>query len=136
MANQAWQIASPGKLILNDLGPLPIPKPDEVLIRIHAFSLNYRNTLIVDHNQAYPLVAKLNLISGNDAAGMLEIAGNSSSWKKGDRVIVMPSPWLFGNDVRDSKVEESLGGGENDGLYRRFFLCDGECLFKAPESMN
>ena len=72
MANQAWQIASAGKLVLNDLGPLPTPGPKEILVRVHAISLNYRDILVADHDPAYPLKAKENLIPGSDAAGIVE----------------------------------------------------------------
>jgi NADPH:quinone reductase-like Zn-dependent oxidoreductase len=93
MANQAWQITSPGNLVLKDLGPPPSPGPKEILVRIHAFALNYRDILNVDHDSDYPLTPKENLIPGSDAAGIIEAAGPDSRWKQGDRVVVHPNTW-------------------------------------------
>jgi NADPH:quinone reductase-like Zn-dependent oxidoreductase len=75
MANQAWQIPSPGKLAIGDLGPIPKPQANQVLVRVHAASLNYRDRLVVDHNPSYPTKAKKNLIPGSDGAGIVEAVG-------------------------------------------------------------
>lgn len=135
MSNQAWQIASPGKLVLNDLGPLPTPGPKEILVRIHAISLNYRDILVADHDPAYPLKAKENLIPGSDAAGIVEVAGPESNWAKGDRVVLHPNDWQSG-DPRNYIFHQTLGGASQDGTFRRYILVSGERVFKAPDSMT
>ena len=82
MANQAWKITSPGTLTLKDLGPLPKPGQQEVVVRIHSFALNYRDKLITDQDPTYPLIAKQGLIPGSDRAGVVEEAGYGSKWNK------------------------------------------------------
>lgn len=116
MANQAWQIASAGKLVLNDLGPLLTPGPKEILVRIHAISLNYRDILVSDHDPAYPLKAKGNLIPGSDAAGIVEAHGSESRWKEDDRVVLHPNDWMSG-DPRNYIFHQTLGGASQDGTF-------------------
>lgn len=66
---------------------LPIPKPQlrEVLVRIHAVSLNYRDFAITAGY--YPLKLKENLVLGSDMAGeVIEIGEGVEDWQVGDRV--------------------------------------------------
>jgi NADPH:quinone reductase-like Zn-dependent oxidoreductase len=135
MANQAWQIAAPGKLVLNDLGPPPSPGPKEILVRIHATALNYRDILNVDHDSDYPLTPKENLIPGSDGAGIVEAAGSDSRWKKGDRVVIHPNDWMLG-DPRNYIFHQTRGGASLDGTFQRYLLVNEEYAFKAPDSMT
>ena len=135
MTNQAWQIASPGKLVLKDLGPPPAPGPKEILVRIHAFALNYRDILNVDHDPDYPLTPKENLIPGSDGAGVVETAGSASHWKKGDRVVIHPNTWLSG-DPRNYIFDQTRGGASLDGTFQRYMVVNEEYAFKAPDSMT
>ena len=136
MANQAWQIASPGILSLNDLETHPKPGPKETLVRIHAVAFNYRDVLVVDHNPAYPLQSAPNLIPGSDGAGVIEKTGAESKWKKGDKVIIHPNTWTTGTDNRDYKFDATLGGGNVDGTLRRWMLVSDEALIRAPNGLS
>lgn len=135
-ANEAYQITSAGTLTLNHLGDLPIPGPKEVLVRLAAFSLNYRDKLVIDHSPDYPLRTSPNLIPGSDGAGTIESAGSSSRWKKGDRVVIHPSTWLHGVDGADWKFEETMGGGTFDGTFRRWMVVSDEHLIHAPAGLS
>jgi NADPH:quinone reductase-like Zn-dependent oxidoreductase len=135
MSNQAWQIASPGHLVLATTGPPPTPGPNEILVRIHAMSLNYRDILVADHSPDYPLLAKPNLIPGSDGAGIVESAGSASHWKSGDRVVLFPHTWLSGSP-RNYVFDQTLGGAERDGTFQKFMLIDEKLVVKAPESMS
>ncbi|KAK3072659.1 hypothetical protein LTR53_006398 [Teratosphaeriaceae sp. CCFEE 6253] len=137
MANQAWQISAPGQLSLVDLATaIPKPGPKQVLVRIHAVALNYRDVLIVDHDLNYPLIAKPDLIPGSDGAGIIEQLGPDSRWVKGDAVIWHPNTWLSGTDVRDLEMAAVLGGGECDGTLQRWAVIDDERLIKAPQGLS
>lgn len=133
--NQAYQITGRSTLTLTDLGPLPTPKAHQVLIRLAAFALNYRDKLVISHSPDYPIRAGPNLIPGCDAAGTVETAGSDSRWQKGDRVVVHPNTWLHGTDGRDWKFEETMGGGSVDGTFRRWMVVGDEYLIRAPESL-
>lgn len=136
MANHAWQITSPGTLTLNDLGDIPKPGKNEVLLRIHAAALNYRDKLVTDHSPHYPLKTKPKLILGSDGAGIIEAVGAGSSWQKGDRVVVHANTWLTGHNPRDYVFEKTLGGGDVDGTLRRWMVVNDEQLFKAPANLS
>ncbi|KAM0714317.1 hypothetical protein Q7P37_010104 [Cladosporium fusiforme] len=136
MANQAWQIPSAGKLVLNDTGSIPTPGSSEVVVQIAAVSLNYRDVLVMDHNPDYPLDHKENLIPGSDGAGIISAAGSATHWKKGDRVVILPSFWTTGNDSRDWPMHETRGAGTTDGTFQRYVVCDERCIFKAPANMT
>lgn len=137
MSNQAWQIASPGKLVLNDLSPIPSPGPKEVLVRVQAVSLNYRDIVIIDHSPDYPVRAKDHLVPASDAAGTIEAIGSSSTkWKKGDQVIVAPNKWLEGNDPRDFDMQGVLGSGEHDGALQKYLVVDERYLIPAPKNWS
>lgn len=136
MANEAWQIESPGKLVLGDLGSIPKPQANQVLVRIHAASLNYRDKLVVDHNPSYPTKAKKNLVPGSDGAGVVEAVGPGSVWKKGDRVVIQPNEWTYGYDQRHFDVNLVFGGGEVDGTFRRWAVLNDNNIFKAPDVLS
>lgn len=132
MSNQAWQIATPGTITLHDLGPIPSPSATEVLVKIEAISLNYRDIVVIDHSPDYPVLAKDHLIPASDAAGTIEKAGSASQWKKGDKVIIAPNKWLEGINPRDFDMLGVLGGGECDGALQRYVVVDERLLLKAP----
>lgn len=132
MANQEWQITSPGTITLKDVGSVPQPGPGEVLVRIHAVSLNYRDVLVADHNPAYGLIAKPNLVPCSDGAGIVEASGPGCKWKKGDRVVVQPNTWDDGVDQRDYVFAKTLGGGDIDGALRRWMVVKDHRLVQAP----
>ena len=136
MTNQAWQITSPGVLALKDAGPIPKPGPKEALVRIQAASFNYRDKLIVEHDPNYPVKHKANLVPCSDGAGIVEVSGPDSVWKKGDRVVVQPNQWSFGNDDRDYELDKTLGGGDLDGTLQRWMVVSDERILRAPEAMS
>lgn len=131
MANQAWQITAPGQLSLVDL-PMPSPGTQEVLVRMKAVALNYRDVLVVNHNPKYPATTVPNLIPCCDGAGVVEKAGPGSAWKKGDKVFIHPNSWLDGPDVRSFDASKTLGSGNVDGTLRRHAVWRENQLIAAP----
>ncbi len=66
--------------------PDPEPGPDEVLIKIHAASLNYRDYLVVTNNYATAAMDE-DIILLSDAAGEVVATGDKvTRFKNGDRV--------------------------------------------------
>lgn len=65
--------------------PIPTPRAHEVLVRVHAVSLNYR-----DYGTAsgvYPMDLKPNLVLGSDMAGeIVQVGEGVQGWKLGERV--------------------------------------------------
>ena len=91
MKNKVWEIQ--GNFGIQNLKQterdLPTTlKPKEVLVRLTATSLNYRDYLMVIGT--YNPRQKLPLIPCSDGAGVVEAVGSEVSlWKKGDRVCAL-----------------------------------------------
>lgn len=71
--------------ITKHTAPIPSPKTHEVLVRIHAASLNFRDFAVA--HGLYPLPTKKEPIMGSDMAGeVIEVGEGVTQWKVGDRV--------------------------------------------------
>lgn len=85
---KAYRLEKPGGIDCLDLVDIPIPSPTtgEVLVRINAVSLNYRDLITV--NGGYGSWQKRPLIPTSDSAGVVEAIGPGvKRFKIGDRVI-------------------------------------------------
>jgi NADPH:quinone reductase-like Zn-dependent oxidoreductase len=114
--------------------PQPEPGPGEVLVRMAAASLNYRDLLMV--RGLYNPKQVLPLIPCSDGAGEVVAVGEGVSRVEiGDRVITLFSQtWLSGDPARDS-LRSTLGGPLDGTLAEyRVFCEDG--VVRAPEYLS
>jgi NADPH:quinone reductase-like Zn-dependent oxidoreductase len=111
--------------------PEPKPGPGEVLIRVRAVSLNYRDLLIV-HGR-YGRGMNLPLIPASDGAGeVVEIGPGVTRVKRGDRVAgIFMQGWL-GGEVSPYVARTALGGSV-DGMLAEYVVLhqDGVVLLPA-----
>ncbi|GAB7353670.1 hypothetical protein MBLNU459_g4076t1 [Dothideomycetes sp. NU459] len=136
MANKVWHVSDKHVIELADPSvPIPQPAQHQALVRIHAVALNFRDLLVSERSPAYPVVAKPDLIPCSDGAGVVEVAGSSSKWKKGDRVVLCANTWENG-DQRNFNLTEVLGGGDVDGTLRRWAVLDDNHLVRAPKNLS
>jgi NADPH:quinone reductase-like Zn-dependent oxidoreductase len=71
-----------------DQVPVPQPGPGEVLIRIHASSINHFDLMLRDGRAAQFVPLEMPAILGGDAAGVVEAVGAGvTDYRPGDRVI-------------------------------------------------
>ena len=69
-------------------GPLPSPRPDEVLIRVEAVGVNRPDVL--QREGKYPNPPGANPVLGLECAGVVvEVGPNAGGWKPGDRVCAL-----------------------------------------------
>jgi NADPH:quinone reductase-like Zn-dependent oxidoreductase len=116
---------------------LPMPKPavGEVLIRLQAWSLNYRDLLIV--NGMYPVATGAkNLIPVCDGAGeVVEVADGVTRFKKGDRVVTTFFQGWIDGPLTYPAMGTALGGAI-DGVLAEYRALSQHGLVKIPDNMT
>jgi NADPH:quinone reductase-like Zn-dependent oxidoreductase len=114
--------------------PAPRPKPNEVLVRMEAASLNYRDYLLISGN-LYRGV-NLPIVPVSDGAGTVVDVGEAvTRFKPGDRVTTFyKSRWLAG--AMRPEWEGADIGGPAEGVMREFANFDAYSLARAPAHMN
>jgi NADPH:quinone reductase-like Zn-dependent oxidoreductase len=114
--------------------PQPQPGPHEVLVRIRAASLNYRDLLVVK-GQYNPKMT-LPRIPLSDAAGEVVAVGPGvSRVQVGHRVAaIFMQRWISG-EIDDSKAKSALGGAI-DGLLAEYALLHEDGLVQVPEHLS
>jgi NADPH:quinone reductase-like Zn-dependent oxidoreductase len=112
----------------------PEPRPGEVVIRLRAVSLNYRDLLVVQGK--YNPRMKLPRVPLSDGAGeVVSVGSEVVNWKPGDRVVVPFFPaWLDG-ELSPAKAASALGG-DVDGLLREFAAISAEALLPIPAHLS
>src|SRR3954451_6278046 len=89
--------------------PRPQPGPHEVLLRVRAVSLNYRDLLVTKglYNPKMPLPR----VPCSDAAGVVEAVGDGvTRVKAGDRVAGLFMPGWVAGEPTEAKGKTALGG--------------------------
>ena len=113
---------------------IPTPKRSEVLVKIHAISLNYRDYLTIEgkYNPNY----KLPLVPCSDSAGEIVAIGEDvSKWKIGDRVMGVFAPdWISGT-TNIQAIRNTLGG-PNHGTLQEYRVFSENGIVRLPSNLN
>ena len=114
--------------------PTPQAGAGEVLIKIHAVSLNYRDLMMV--TGSYNPKLKLPRIPCSDGAGEVAAVGEGvTMWKPGDRVCgIFMQNWLDGPPT-PAKLKGALGG-DIDGMLAEYVLLKETGLVRIPEHLS
>lgn len=112
----------------------PAPGAREVLVRLEAASLNYRDLLMV--RGTYNPKQKLPLIPCSDGAGVVTQVGAAvTRFAPGDRVAgAFAQGWLAGEPTRE-KSQTTLGG-PLDGTLTEYRVFDEQGLVRVPEHLT
>lgn len=110
------------------------PGPGQVVIRLRAASLNFRDLLVIQGK--YNPRMKLPRVPLSDGAGeILTVGAGVTGWKTGDRVVVPFMPgWLSGNLTAAGAA--SALGGDADGMFADQALVSAEALLPIPEHLS
>ena len=108
--------------------------PEDVLVRIEAASLNYRDLMIL--RGQYGNVRE-GLVPLSDGAGIVaEVGKEVTRWREGDRVA--PNffrDWIDG-PFRESYRSTALGGGACDGVLSELVVAPEDSLVRIPDSFD
>jgi NADPH:quinone reductase-like Zn-dependent oxidoreductase len=132
---KAWRIETFGidKLTLADL-PQPQPGAGEVLVKVHAVSLNYRDLLMV-RGQYNPKMA-FPRIPCSDGAGEVAAVGEGvTAVKVGQRVAgIFMQRWLDGPPT--SETTPGALGGDIDGMLAEYVVLPQTGVVTIPEHLS
>jgi NADPH:quinone reductase-like Zn-dependent oxidoreductase len=133
---KAFQITSAeglDSLRCTDLPDLQ-PGPGEVLVRVRAVSLNYRDWMNVAG--LHGITGPVPRIPCSDGAGeVLAVGAGVTGWRAGDRVVIPFMPgWLDGGFTQEAAA--GALGGAVDGLLREQACLPAESLLPVPAHLS
>ncbi len=114
--------------------PEPSPRYGQIVLRIRAASLNYRDLLVVKglYNPKLPLP----FVPFSDGAGDVVAVGDGvSRVKTGDRAAgIFMQGWLDG-EVTEAKAKSALGGGA-EGMLAEYVVLHESGVVKIPDHLS
>lgn len=114
---------------------IPIPGPGEVLLKIGAVALNYRDVMVIEGT--YNPRMRLPAIPFSDAAGeVVDLGPEVAKWKVGDRVCTTVIPGWVDGEPTVEKVKTAIGAGRSDGVLREFGVFHQDALVAAPSHLS
>lgn len=133
---KAWELQGPAgfddmKLVDK---PVPTPGPGQVLVKLKAATINYRDLLTV--KGGYGSRQKFPLVPLSDGAGVVESVGPGvAAFKPGDRVTgSFFEGWLSG-EPSEAKMRSNLGGAL-DGVLCEYRVWPAAALVRTPDHLS
>jgi NADPH:quinone reductase-like Zn-dependent oxidoreductase len=106
--------------------------PTEVLLKIHAVSINYRDVAML--HGTYPVDSIGRGIAASDCAAEVVASGSDvADFVDGDHVSVIFNLAMIKGDEDE---EGNMLGGECDGVLREYAVFDQKYLVQLPRSMD
>lgn len=115
--------------------PVPAPRRGEILVRLRAASLNYRDLAILA--QKYLPTLPLPYVPASDGCGEVVAVGDEvSRFKVGDRVIpVYTQGWHAGNPTPEQRTRRTLGAPLS-GVLQEYVCVPAEDAVAAPANLD
>lgn len=112
----------------------PEPQRGEILLKVHAVSLNYRDIAIVTGK--YVSAAQVGLVPTSDAAAEIVSVGQGvQDLKPGERVISTFHPRWFGGRMPET-VDKDVYGSGSDGWLCQYKVVSQEAVVRLPDSLS
>jgi len=133
-----WQLRSFGlkNLELSE-APMPTPGRNELLIRVSAVSLNYRDKLVVE-GELLPDRPVMPFVPGSDMAGEVVATGSDvSRFEVSDRVLGnFWTQWIDGEPPREMTRHGLSLGGPLPGVFAEYVTLHEDIAVRAPASLT
>lgn len=118
----------------NENHPVPEVGEKDVLVKIHAASLNYRDLAIAKGKYPFPLSDTF--VPGSDGAGVVEAVGKRvTQFQPGDRVVTLFNQGHQAGSLNSLSIQTGLGG-VLDGALREYGVFDQSGLVKLPKNLD
>jgi NADPH:quinone reductase-like Zn-dependent oxidoreductase len=133
-----WQLPEFGLKNLQPVKrPVPVPGSNDLLIKVAAVSLNYRDRLVVE-GKLLPDRPPMPFTPVSDMAGEVVATGPSvSRFRAGDRVLGnFWTQWIDGEPPREMARHGLSLGGPLPGLLAEYILLREDIAVKAPDSLT
>ncbi|WP_158818314.1 NAD(P)-dependent alcohol dehydrogenase [Methylocapsa sp. S129] len=117
--------------------PVPQPAAGEILVKVSAVSLNYRDKMAIETGMG--LALSFPFSPASDMAGIVEaVGGGATRFKRGDRVISTFSPgWIDGlNAGTARRPPYQTLGGFYQGVLSEYLALPEDWLSAAPTSLS
>lgn len=134
---KAWRRTTGKEPLTIELTTEQTPKPEDlgnhdVLMKIHAVSLNYRDVAMLHGKYIKPV--EKHGISGSDcAAEVVAVGADVTNFKKGDRVSAI---YDLNNKNADDKGDLAALGGERPGVLREYAVLGDDVLVRIPSHLS
>ncbi|MGV6876032.1 zinc-dependent alcohol dehydrogenase family protein [Pseudochelatococcus sp. B33] len=133
-----WEMGGIGLNQL-ELREVAVPKPGsgDVLVKVTAASLNYRDKLVIESGMGLPLTFPFT--PGSDLAGTVMALGEHvTRFRTGERVISTFAPgWIDGAPLGDARTPPYRTlGGTYPGVLAEYVAVSEEWLVRAPETLS
>ena len=132
---KVWTISAFGieKLAVHE-ATIPEPAAGEIVVEVHACSLNYRDLMTVQGS--YNPKLRLPRIPLSDGAGLVHSVGaDVTRWKPGDRVAgIFMQNWLDGAP-NPHKYKGALGG-DIDGMAAQYVALPASGVVELPQTLS
>ncbi|KAL4940651.1 hypothetical protein BDV06DRAFT_213295 [Aspergillus oleicola] len=113
---------------------VPTIGENEVLVKLHAASLNYRDLIIPKGK--YPFALNTPVVPGSDGAGeVVEVGSKVTQFKKGDNVVTLFNQLHQWGAVDFAAAGSGLGGAV-DGTLRQYATFNENGVVRSPENLN
>ena len=132
---KTYEIIAPGIDALS-LNKRDVPKParGQVLVRMKASALNYRDLMIVKHPDQRGIVYPR--IPNSDGAGeVVEVGEDVTKFKSGDRVVATFFQNWEGGDISAAVMGTAMGGAI-DGILTEYAVLEERGLLPIPAHMS
>jgi NADPH:quinone reductase-like Zn-dependent oxidoreductase len=134
-----WTLKDVGRANLEFVSTaIPAPAEHEILVKVIAVSLNYRDLLLIEDGLGFAAKADP-FVPASDAAGVVVAAGTAvTRFKPGDRVISTFIPgWIDGPGFGTAREPNYRTlGGAMQGVLSEYIVLDQDWAVKAPEGLD
>jgi len=114
--------------------PTPQPAAGQVLIKVHAVSLNYRDLLVV-LGKYNPKLALPRIPCSDGAGEVIAVGDGVTRWRPGQRVAgIFMQNWIEGAPTAEK--QRGALGGDIDGMIAEYVALDQSGLVEIPEHLT